>query len=79
MVDTETLVNAWRNPEFRATLNDSELPPNPAGPRLVEMDEGDMSSVFGGHDGPDGHGFITSFSGECQGDGGVNCWDVLWG
>lgn len=75
MVDTETLVRAWRDPEFRSTLDEGDLLPNPAGPRLVEMDEGDMSSVFGGDP---TSGFISSISGECS-PCEENCWSNLFG
>lgn len=43
----ELIVRAWKDPLFRASLDDSqraELPPNPAGAAFVDLAEGELVS-----------------------------------
>lgn len=41
----EAIVQAWKNPEVRATA--AELPAHPAGPALVELDDAALQEIFG--------------------------------
>ena len=47
----EMIVRAWKDPEFRARLSTDErasLPESPCGKSLSELDEAELSSIFGG-------------------------------
>lgn len=47
----ETIIRAWRDPEFRESLTSeerAELPECPAGQFLAELDEGALASAVGG-------------------------------
>jgi mersacidin/lichenicidin family type 2 lantibiotic len=47
----ETIIRAWKDPEFRASLTSeqrAELPELPSGKPMTELDEGDLSDVVGG-------------------------------
>jgi len=39
------VIRAWRDPEYRATLSASELPPHPAG--LVELTDEELERAAG--------------------------------
>ncbi|MFL5343309.1 MAG: mersacidin/lichenicidin family type 2 lantibiotic [Hyalangium sp.] len=50
-MNRETIVRAWKDPEFRASLTLEQrqaLPESPSGRPLTELDEGDLSDVVGG-------------------------------
>lgn len=50
-MNTETVVRAWKDPEFRASLSAEQralLPDSPAGRSFVEMDEGTRRDAVGG-------------------------------
>ncbi|MDB4950792.1 MAG: hypothetical protein JWM27_3441 [Gemmatimonadetes bacterium] len=70
----EKLIRAWKNPEFRSTLNAAEVAPNPAGERLVEIGDAELREVWGGvYQGPVvSEGYVCTVSGESS--GGVSCW-----
>jgi mersacidin/lichenicidin family type 2 lantibiotic len=45
MMQKEMIVRAWKDPIFRAGLNEEErarIPPNPAGPPMVELPEAEL-------------------------------------
>jgi mersacidin/lichenicidin family type 2 lantibiotic len=47
----ETIVRAWKDPEFRASLTSEErasLPECPAGPAFTELNESDLEDAVGG-------------------------------
>ena len=47
----ETIIRAWRDPEFRESLTSeerAELPECPAGQFLAELEEGELASAVGG-------------------------------
>ena len=47
----ETIVRAWKDPEFRAGLTSEErsaLPESPAGEAFTELDEHDLADAVGG-------------------------------
>jgi mersacidin/lichenicidin family type 2 lantibiotic len=47
----ETIVRAWKDPEFRASLTSEErssLPECPAGPAFTELDESELEDAVGG-------------------------------
>jgi mersacidin/lichenicidin family type 2 lantibiotic len=47
----ETIVRAWKDPEFRASLSTEErssLPECPAGPAFTELNESDLEDAVGG-------------------------------
>jgi mersacidin/lichenicidin family type 2 lantibiotic len=51
----ETIIRAWRDPEYRSSLTDEErsvLPVHPAG--LLELDDADLAQVVGGKRGGKG-------------------------
>ncbi len=48
---TETIIRAWKDPEFRASLTTeqrSTLPDCPAGPAFTELGEGELEEAVGG-------------------------------
>jgi mersacidin/lichenicidin family type 2 lantibiotic len=47
----ETIIRAWKDPEFRASLTTEErsaLPECPAGPAFTELDESELEDAVGG-------------------------------
>lgn len=47
----EMIVRAWKDPEYRKGLTAeqrSELPENPSGRSLTELDESELSEIAGG-------------------------------
>jgi mersacidin/lichenicidin family type 2 lantibiotic len=47
----ETIIRAWKDPEFRASLSTEErssLPECPAGPAFTELNEQDLEDAVGG-------------------------------
>lgn len=47
----EMILRAWKDPEYRASLSTeqrAELPENPAGKALTELDTADLEQVTGG-------------------------------
>lgn len=47
----ETIIRAWKDPEFRASLTTEErsgLPECPAGPAFTELDESELQDAIGG-------------------------------
>ncbi len=47
----ETIVRAWKDPEFRASLTSEErasLPDCPAGPAFTELSESELEDAVGG-------------------------------
>jgi mersacidin/lichenicidin family type 2 lantibiotic len=47
----ETIIRAWKDPEFRASLSTEErsaLPECPAGPAFTELDESELEDAVGG-------------------------------
>lgn len=47
----ETIVRAWKDPEFRASLTSEErasLPECPAGPAFTELNESELEDAVGG-------------------------------
>lgn len=52
----DMIIQAWKDPEFRARLSAEErasLPECPAGRSLTELDEGSLADVVGGYLTPD--------------------------
>jgi mersacidin/lichenicidin family type 2 lantibiotic len=74
-MDFETQIRAWKDPKFRSTLKAEDLLPNPAGTRLVELDEEEIRGTWGGQRSPNSSGYICSTSGECNGTG-QSCWSA---
>jgi len=71
-MDIETQIRAWKDTKFRSTVSSAELLPNPAGVRLVEIDEEELRGIWGAT-GVRSEGYICSASGECSASGG-SCW-----
>ncbi|MFL5348429.1 MAG: mersacidin/lichenicidin family type 2 lantibiotic [Hyalangium sp.] len=47
----ETIIRAWKDPEFRASLTTEErsaVPECPAGPAFTELDESELEDAIGG-------------------------------
>jgi mersacidin/lichenicidin family type 2 lantibiotic len=47
----ETIIRAWKDPEFRASLSPEEraiLPESPSGKALTELDESELLGIHGG-------------------------------
>ena len=47
----ETIIRAWKDPEFRASLTSEQraaLPESPSGKPMTELDEGDLTDIVGG-------------------------------
>lgn len=77
-MDIETQIRAWKDAKFRSTLNSEELLPNPAGTRLVELDEEELRGLWGAEACPepgDSEGYVCSVSGECN-CSGESCWST---
>lgn len=72
-MDIETQIRAWKDPKFRSTLKADDLLPNPAGTRLIELDEEELRSTWGASEAASG-GYVCSVSAECN--GGRSCWSV---
>lgn len=71
MMDNATIVKAWKDPSFRATLSAeqlAELPANPSGVAMSELNESELSEVVGGMP-PVSHanscGYICTLTTEC--------------
>ena len=50
-MDTTTIIRAWKDPAFRASLSTEQrtaLPECPAGTSLTELDESDLDGAVGG-------------------------------
>ena len=50
-MNRETIIRAWKDPEFRASLSSAQreaLPESPSGRPLTELDERDLVDVVGG-------------------------------
>lgn len=50
-MNTAMIVQAWKNPEYRASLSREQrvaLPENPSGKPLTELDESELGEVSGG-------------------------------
>ncbi len=74
-MDIETQIRAWKDAKFRTTLNSEALLPNPAGVRLVELDEEEIRGIWGAAAAPTrSEGYVCSVSGECN--GGTSCWSA---
>jgi mersacidin/lichenicidin family type 2 lantibiotic len=71
-MDIETQIRAWKDARFRSSVNSEELLPNPAGTRLVELDEEEVRAIWGAAAPTGSEGYICSLSGECN--GGTSCW-----
>ncbi|WNG33135.1 mersacidin/lichenicidin family type 2 lantibiotic [Archangium violaceum] len=53
----ETIIRAWKDPAFRASLTSEEraaLPELPSGKPVTELDEGELSDAVGGASRPRG-------------------------
>ena len=53
MLNNETVVRAWKDPEFRASLSPEDrasIPENPSGRSITELDETELGNVSGGED-----------------------------
>jgi mersacidin/lichenicidin family type 2 lantibiotic len=77
-MDIHTQIRAWKDPKFRSRLSSEELAPNPAGNRLVELDENELRGVWGSQEPVitiSSEGYVCSVSGECNGTG-QSCWSV---
>ena len=78
----EDQIRAWKDPKFRAALEAEESLPNPAGHRLVELDEAELRAVWGGEieDPPCNQnfscGWICTISAECNTDQS-SCWGPI--
>jgi mersacidin/lichenicidin family type 2 lantibiotic len=75
-MNNETLIRAWKDARFRSTLDAAELPENPAGERLVEVDDTELRAIWGGQDSeikiPVSEGYVCTTSGEKS---GMSCWN----
>jgi len=52
-MDTQTIIRAWKDPEFRALLSPeqrSTLPENPSGKSINELDDSELDDAVGGFD-----------------------------
>lgn len=50
-MNKETIVRAWRDPAFRASLTEeqrAELPESPSGRPMTELDETELTEAVGG-------------------------------
>ncbi|MFL5344822.1 MAG: mersacidin/lichenicidin family type 2 lantibiotic [Hyalangium sp.] len=50
-MDTQTIIRAWKDPEFRALLSPeqrSTLPENPSGKSITELDDSELDDAVGG-------------------------------
>lgn len=56
----ETIIRAWKDPEFRKTL--TNIPSHPAGYLASELNEDELSQIVGGSCGSGG---IPSITGDC--------------
>lgn len=72
-MDMETQIRAWKDARFRSTLSSEQLLPNPAGSRLVEIDEAELVRTWGAVGEIRSEGYVCSMSGECSAGGG-SCW-----
>ena len=75
-MDIETQIRAWKDPKFRSALSSEELLPNPAGTRLVELDEEELRGAWGAQaEEQPSEGYLCSISGECN-ESGESCWST---
>ena len=54
-MDTQLIIRAWKDPEFRAQLSPEErskLPENPSGKSISELEDSDLDDVTGGRPRP---------------------------
>ncbi|RKH66125.1 mersacidin/lichenicidin family type 2 lantibiotic [Corallococcus aberystwythensis] len=73
MMTQDMIIRAWKDPSFRATLTAeqlAELPANPSGLTMNELNEGDLMDVVGGRiQAPVSHanscGYICTLTTEC--------------
>lgn len=77
-MDVNTQIRAWKDPKFRSSLSSEKLTANPAGSRLVELDEEELRGIWGAAAlAPvSSEGYVCSISGECGG-GGQSCWSAV--
>lgn len=50
-MDTQTIIRAWKDPEFRALLSPeqrSTLPENPSGKSITELGDSELDDAVGG-------------------------------
>jgi mersacidin/lichenicidin family type 2 lantibiotic len=50
-MDPQTLIRAWKDPDFRASLSPeqrSSLPENPSGKSITELNDSDLENAVGG-------------------------------
>jgi mersacidin/lichenicidin family type 2 lantibiotic len=50
-MNKETIIRAWRSPEYRASLSPEQraaLPQNPSGAPLTELGENELTEITGG-------------------------------
>ncbi|WP_224373122.1 mersacidin/lichenicidin family type 2 lantibiotic [Hyalangium versicolor] len=50
-MDTQTIIRAWKDPEFRALLSPEQrqaLPENPSGKSITELDDSELEDAVGG-------------------------------
>lgn len=67
----DRIIEAWKNPELRASLSSEELkaiPDNPAGSLARELDESELALLAGGRCGP---GRVPSVTGDCTCPNGI--------
>ncbi len=51
-MDTQKIIRAWKDPGYRASLSPqerAELPENPSGGGLTELEDTDLDGVVGGY------------------------------
>ena len=50
-MDTDLIIRAWKDPEFRARLSSEQrasLPDSPSGKPMTELDDADLQEITGG-------------------------------
>jgi len=50
-MDTDLIIRAWKDPEFRARLSAEQrasLPDSPSGKPMTELDDADLQEITGG-------------------------------
>lgn len=68
-MNRETIVRAWKEPEFRARLTADQrgaLPENPSGTPLLELSASALGEVLGGYCPPPPRVIILSLDMECS-------------
>jgi len=64
----ETIVRAWKDPSYRASLTAEQraaLPESPSGKPMTELDESDLGSALGGVAGIPPTGCVPAFGKMC--------------